>query len=84
MVSNGVFGRRRVRPLPGHRGAPGCMPLLGAASIEEAAVSTQQRKAQPDGARPELTRRQIEALEDLYGNRYLLEPAPTTSFPPPG
>ena len=47
-------------------------------------MSTQQRRAQPDGARPELTRRQIEALEDLYGNRYLLEPAPDHKFPGPG
>jgi len=34
--------------------------------------------------RPELTRREIEALESIYGNRYLLEPAPDHKLPPVG
>jgi glutamate decarboxylase len=35
-------------------------------------------------APPDLTREQIEALEDLYGNRYLLEPAPDGKLPAAG
>ena len=37
-----------------------------------------QRRAAPP---PELTSEQIEALEDMYGNRYLLEPAPDNKLP---
>jgi len=33
---------------------------------------------------PELTRRQIERLEGMYGNRYLLEPAPDNKLPKTG
>jgi glutamate decarboxylase len=33
---------------------------------------------------PELTRSQIEKLEDMYGNRYLLEPAPDHELPRSG
>jgi glutamate decarboxylase len=47
-------------------------------------VSTHKPSATPDGPGPELTRRQIEALEGLYGNRYLLEPAPAEKFPAAG
>ena len=47
-------------------------------------MSTQKPSATPDGPPPELTRRQIEALEGLYGNRYLLEPAPAEKFPAAG
>jgi len=35
----------------------------------------------PDTAPPELTRPQIERLESIYGNRYLLEPAPDHKLP---
>src|SRR5437016_9660621 len=38
----------------------------------------------PDGPPGELTRRQIEGLEKIYGNRYLLEPAPDTKLPQTG
>src|SRR5271166_184422 len=31
-----------------------------------------------------LTRKQIESLEDIYGNRYLLEPAPDHKLPKSG
>jgi len=51
----------------------------------------QQRAGQrPDGPPPadaaarELTRSQIERLEDMYGNRYLLEPAPDHKLPKSG
>jgi len=40
--------------------------------------------ALPDGAPPELTRSQIEKLEGIYGNRYLLEPAPDGKLPRSG
>ena len=33
---------------------------------------------------PELTRSQIEKLESIYGNRYLLEPAPDNKLPEDG
>ena len=33
---------------------------------------------------PELTRNQIESLEGMYGNRYLLEPAPDNKLPKSG
>ena len=33
---------------------------------------------------PELTRSQIESLEGMYGNRYLLEPAPDSKLPKAG
>jgi glutamate decarboxylase len=35
----------------------------------------------PVGTRPEPTRAQIEKLEGIYGNRYLLEPAPDHKLP---
>ncbi len=38
----------------------------------------------PDSAAPELTRGQIEKLESIYGNRYLLEPAPDHKLPKVG
>ncbi len=37
-----------------------------------------------DGATTELTRAQIERLEGVYGNRYLLEPAPDHKLPKSG
>ncbi len=37
-----------------------------------------------DGSATELTRTQIERLEDIYGNRYLLEPAPDNKLPKSG
>jgi glutamate decarboxylase len=37
-----------------------------------------------DGSTTELTRSQIERLEDMYGNRYLLEPAPDHKLPKSG
>ncbi len=43
------------------------------------------RGSQPAVAPPtELTRKQIEALEGMYGNRYLLEPAPDNKLPKSG
>jgi glutamate decarboxylase len=49
-------------------------------------VSTEQSSAdgRPATAPPELTRDQIEKLEDIYGNRYLLEPAPDGKLPKMG
>src|SRR5580692_4420053 len=49
-------------------------------------VSTEQTSAdgRPASAPPELTRAQIEKLEDIYGNRYLLEPAPDGKLPKMG
>ena len=38
----------------------------------------------PASAPPELTRSQIERLESIYGNRYLLEPAPDGKLPKHG
>jgi glutamate decarboxylase len=38
----------------------------------------------PDGPSPELTRKQIEGLEGIPGNRYLLEPAPDHKLPKSG
>ena len=38
----------------------------------------------PASAPPELTRSQIEKLESIYGNRYLLEPAPDGRLPERG
>ena len=38
----------------------------------------------PDGPPPELTRVQIEKLEGIYGNRYLLEPSPDDKLPKMG
>jgi glutamate decarboxylase len=38
----------------------------------------------PDAPPTELTRSQIENLEDIYGNRYLLEPAPDNKLPKSG
>ena len=38
----------------------------------------------PDDAPPELTRKQIESLEGVPGNRYLLEPAPDDKLPKSG
>ncbi len=38
----------------------------------------------PGGPLPELTRSQIERLEGLYGNRFLLEPAPDHKLPRAG
>src|SRR5664280_2901385 len=35
----------------------------------------------PAGAAPDMTRRQIERLEGIFGNRYLLEPAPDHKLP---
>jgi glutamate decarboxylase len=49
-------------------------------------VPTHQNPAE-DGSRdaaPALTRRQIERLESIYGNRYLLEPAPDHKLPTVG
>jgi glutamate decarboxylase len=40
--------------------------------------------ARPDGPPPELTRVQIEKLEGIYGNRYLLEPSPDDKLPKMG
>jgi glutamate decarboxylase len=37
-----------------------------------------------DASPPDLTREQIESLESLYGNRYLLEPAPDNKLPKSG
>jgi glutamate decarboxylase len=42
-----------------------------------------RRTERPSGA-PELTSAQINALEDMYGNRYLLEPAPDHKLPKSG
>jgi glutamate decarboxylase len=39
---------------------------------------------QRDGIAAELTRSQIERLESIYGNRYLLEPAPDDKLPKSG
>jgi glutamate decarboxylase len=45
-------------------------------------ASHQQRAGEhADGHPPELTREQIERLEQRYGNRYLLEPAPDGKLP---
>ena len=44
----------------------------------------QTADARPDGPPPELTRSQIERLEGMYGNRYLLEPAPDDKLPKAG
>jgi glutamate decarboxylase len=38
----------------------------------------------PDGTPPEPTRAQIERMEGMYGNRYLLEPAPDGKLPKSG
>jgi glutamate decarboxylase len=45
-----------------------------------------QRRAKDhsDAAPPDLTRAQIEGLEAMYGNRYLLEPAPDDKLPKSG
>src|ERR1035437_2609294 len=44
--------------------------------------SAKQPAGHPSGGRPpELTREQIERLEQRYGNRYLLEPAPNGALP---
>jgi glutamate decarboxylase len=40
-----------------------------------------ERHARPATAAPELTREQIEKLESIYGNRYLLEAAPDDKLP---
>ena len=49
-------------------------------------MSTEQSSAdgRPASAPPELTRAQIEKLEGIYGNRYLLEPAPDGKLPKMG
>ena len=50
----------------------------------------QKADKRADGAPPadesarELTRSQIEALEGMYGNRYLLEPRPNHKLPKTG
>ena len=45
----------------------------------------QQRAGQrADGSQAELSRQQIESLEAMYGNRYLLEPAPDNELPKSG
>jgi glutamate decarboxylase len=41
----------------------------------------QSADARPVGPPPELTRSKIEKLESIYGNRYLLEPAPDHKLP---
>ncbi len=51
-------------------------------------MSTESRSTdhrhRPASAPPELTREQIERLESIYGNRYLLEPAPDDKLPTSG
>jgi glutamate decarboxylase len=48
-------------------------------------MAPQQRaKDRSDAAPTELTRTQIESLEAMYGNRYLLEPAPDDKLPKSG
>jgi len=49
-------------------------------------MSSHQQRAEhrPDRPATELTSEQIEALEDMYGNRYLLEPAPDHKLPKSG
>jgi len=49
-------------------------------------MSTHQQPARQNskGAPSELTRSQIERLESIYGNRYLLEPAPSEKLPKVG
>jgi glutamate decarboxylase len=44
----------------------------------------QSAAGRPASAAPELTRPQIEKLESIYGNRYLLEPAPDSKLPKMG
>ncbi len=44
----------------------------------------QSADERPAGPPPELTRSQIEKLESIYGNRYLLEPAPDHKLPKSG
>ena len=45
-------------------------------------MSTHQQPAEHRQRPPsELTRSQIERLESIYGNRYLLEPAPSDKLP---
>jgi glutamate decarboxylase len=44
----------------------------------------QSADGRPASAPPELTRPQIEKLESIYGNRYLLEPAPDGKLPKMG
>ena len=44
----------------------------------------QRADHRPPAPPPELTRKQIEALEAMYGNRYLLEPAPDNKLPKTG
>jgi glutamate decarboxylase len=57
-----------------------------AAKHADAAESTvpHQKARRADAAAAELTRKQIEALEGMYGNRYLLEPAPDNKLPRSG
>jgi glutamate decarboxylase len=49
-------------------------------------MSTHQQRAgqRTDDPPPELSRNQIESLEEMYGNRYLLEPAPDNQLPKSG
>ena len=48
-------------------------------------MAPQQRaKDRSAAAPPDLTRPQIESLEAMYGNRYLLEPAPDHKLPKSG
>ena len=43
-----------------------------------------EAKDRVSGGAPAPTRRQIERLEGIYGNRYLLEPAPDNALPKAG
>jgi glutamate decarboxylase len=47
-------------------------------------VESHSTNHRPASAPPELTREQIEKLESIYGNRYLLEPAPDDKLPTSG
>jgi glutamate decarboxylase len=59
-------------------------PAATGASLRPGLPQPQIPDRRPAGAQPELTRRQIESLEGIYGNRYLLEPAPDDKLPKSG